>query len=804
MLKNYFKIAIRNLFKQRLFTLINVSGLALGIACCIIIGAYIRSELSYDRFHRSAENVFRVLVNRSSPSRQALSVLTPRFLSNALSETFPEIESATQFRLLKKIVGTENKDFPEARLVFTDSSFFDVFTFRVYDGGDPSRIISQPNGAVITRSFARNVYGDENPIGKVLRLQLYYNDPSTTPVQVAAIIEDVPPNSHFKFDLVVPYGLLQRRTGPLSWNLVEMKTYLRFRNQIELEPFQKKLADFVNHSGGSTGEVRRSLVLMPLTSIHLSSEIPASDSERTNLRDIYIFASIALLVLIIACINYVLLVTARLTDRIKEVGVRKVVGASSVKLILQFLVEALVMALIAMPLALLLVDAGYQGFSQLLSTEFHVVLTDGGVLFWGSLSLIAFFTVTAGLYPAFFFAKISSIASLKGRDTGVIASHKLRKLLIITQFCITITLFVCVSIMYDQLNYTQTKDLGYRVDNILVVKTADLGQESQAFKQIALSHSAVDAASFTGWLPGYLIASTTMPNPNGEGIVETEFVTADCDLIETFEMQLVDGRDFDCNSKNDTLDPYMSGAPNVDLLSQMSIVLNESAVRAFGLDDPIGRVLKYPSLQGTVIGIIKDIHNRTLHDMIKPMVIQYSDYPDYLVIAYQPGKEAEVVEHLRNAWSNLATRSGFDSFFLKDHLEQLYLADRKLMEMTGWFAGLAIALSSLGLFGLAGFMAETRTKEIGIRKVLGASVRNVVALLSKDLARLVLLSNLLAWPIAWYTMNRWLENFAYRVDIGWPVFAIAGGMALLIALATVCTQAIRAAAANPVESLRYE
>jgi hypothetical protein len=511
-----------------------------------------------------------------------------------------------------------------------------------------------------------------------------------------------------------------------------------------------------------------------------------------------------LLVLVIACINYMVLVTARYTQRLKEVGVRKIIGATAPKLILQFLIETALIAAFTLPLALGIVETAHRSFGGLLGKELQIDYVNNQIYLLGNLGVVIFFTVVAGFYPALFFSKTNAVAMLKGQGAGVRASTRLRKGLVITQFGVTIALLVCVGTMYEQLRYTRTKDLGYQHDNLLVVKTDGLGKQAGVLKQAALSHSAVSAATLSSWLPGYLTAETIMSHPHGEGTITVEFVEADCDLLKTFQIQLLEGRDFDCSSPNDTLNIYRNGKPDFSLLPRVSILLNETAVQALGLESPVGMELNYSAMQGTVIGVIKDMHNRSLHHPIRPMVIKYSDYAQQLVIAYQPGREAEVLAHLKTAWEKLTTKSEFTYLFLNDHIRQLYTAEEKLMQMTTWFAALAIALSCLGLFGMAVFSIERRTKEIGIRKTLGASVAGVAALLSKDFVKLVFVANLAAFPLAYFAMNKWLQDFAYRIDIHWWLFALAGGLALVIALLTVSTQAIKAALANPVNSLRYE
>ncbi len=804
MLKNYLKIALRNLLRHRLFTTINVVGLALGAACCALIGLYIQNELSYDRFHRDPENVFRVLVESTGEDGKSLNATTPRFLSAALAETFPEIESATQFRLMNKTIDSQNKEYPEARVIFSDPAFFEVFTFSSIQGGLP-QALAEPNAAVLTRSFAHQLFGDGNPVGKTFLVQLNFRTTPQAEVKVAALMEDVPKNAHFKFDAVLPFSLFassQNQAGAITWNWFEMKTYVRLKPQIGPQSVEQKLPDLVQRTGGDGS--KQKLVLQPLTDIHLASPIPFDDVEQTNPRDLYVFAGIALLVLVIACINYMVLVTARYTQRLKEVGVRKIIGATAPKLILQFLTETALIAGLTMPLALGIVEMAHRSFGGLLGKELQIDYLHNQIFLWGNLFVLIFFIVVAGFYPALFFSKINAVAMLKGQGAGVRASTRLRKALVVTQFGVTIALLVCVGTMFEQLRYTRTTDLGYQHDNLLVVKTAGLEKQAKVLKQAALSHSAVNAATLSSWLPGYLTAETIMSHPHGEGTIIVEFVDADCDLLKTFKIQLLEGRDFDCSSPNDTLNVYRDGKPDFSLLPRLSILLNETAVRELGLESPLGKELNYSALQGTVIGVVKDMHNRSLHYPIKPMVIQYSEYAEQLVVAYQPGREAEVLAHLKTAWEKLTAKSEFTYLFLNDHIRQLYAAEEKLMQMTTWFAALAIALSCLGLFGMAVFSIERRTKEIGIRKVLGASVSGVVALLSKDFVKLVLIANVVAWPVAWYAMNQWLQDFAYRIELGWWTFALAGGVALVIALVTVSTQAIRAALANPIEALRYE
>ena len=801
MLKNYLKIAVRHLLRHRLFTAINVVGLALGAACCALIGLYLQHELSYDRFHRDPENVYRVLVENHRNEGSSLTATTPRMLAAALAGEFPEIASAVQFRAMSNTVGYNDKEYPATSMIFTASAFFEVFTFSSVQG-DLAGALAAPNAAVLTQSFARKIFGTEDPLGKTLLVPVGYGGAPPAEVKVAALMADVPQNAHFKFDLVLPLSLRpQAQTGAIPWNMFEMRTYVRLQPHTDPGRVAAKLPDFVQRTGGDRNQQR--LVLQRLTDIHLSAAIPFDDIERTNRQDLYVFAGIALLVLAIACINYMVLATARYTQRWQEAGVRKIVGATPFKLFLQFFIETAVIAAWTLPLALAIVEMAHRALGGLLGKELQIDYMHNQVFVWGNLFVLLFFTVVAGIYPALFFSKVNAGAMLKGQGAGVKGSAKLRQVLVVAQFGITIALLACVGTMYEQLQYTRNKDLGYQHDNLLVVNVEGLGKRAGVFKQAALAHAAIHAATLSSWLPGYLTAETIMPDPRG-GVIETEFVEADCDLLETFKIQLRGGRDFDCNSPSDTLNAFRNGRLDASLLPRTSILLNETAVQALGLESPLGKELNYPALQGTVIGVIKDMHHRSLHYAIKPMVIRCSNDAPQLVVAYVPGQEARVLAHLKAAWAKLTPKSEFTHLFLNDHLRQLYAAEEKLMQMTTGFAALAIALSGLGLFGMAVFSIARRTKEIGIRKVLGVSVRGVVTLLSGDFIKLVLAANLLAWPAAWYAMNAWLQDFAYRITLDWRVFVLAGGVALVIALATVSTQAIKAALANPVDSLRYE
>lgn len=802
MFTNYVKVALRNLYRQRFFTAVNVIGLTLSMACCILIGLYLEHEVSYDRFHPDSENVFRVLVETANAEGNDVTHVGPRFLSSALANEFAEIGSAVQFRWRFNTFQHDGKEFVE-KVIYAEPDFFKVLPFQSLSGDAPIAL-EDPNGIVITKALAEKIFGSVDVIGKSLTVLNVPSRGSAT-VRITAVLNDIPQNSHLRFPAVLPISLYElpvQQAGTVRWSLSEWRTYIRFHNRIEPEEIRARLDDLVRRTGGDSET--KTITLQRLTDIHFAEPIAFDEVEQTNLRDVYTFAGIATLVFALACINYVVLTTARLLQRLKEVGIRKIIGATPGGLILQFLTEAGLLAAVSLPLAFGIVEAAYPTFGNLLGKNLPSEFSGSSFLVPGSIGLLVCFAALAGFYPALFFSRIGSVASLKRQVTGLWSTHALRKVLVVVQFSITVILLVSVVTMYGQLRYTRSKDMGFRPENRLVVKISNLGNRAEMLKQAALSHSAVNAATLSDWLPGLVGGSSSMKNPVGEGEIRTEFIGGDCDFLKTFQIRLADGRDLDCSKVLDTLNIYNSSSPDRALLPRLSIILNETAVKQLGLSEPVGKELNYSGLKGTVVGVVRDVHNNSLHSVITPTVIRYADYREWLVVAYQPGRDAEVVKVLNAAWDELQTKAEFSFFFLDDYIGRLYATDENFMNMTTWFSLLAIVLSCLGLLGLTVFSTEQRTKEIGVRKVLGASAVNVVGLLSKDFVKLVLVANVIAWPIAYLAMNRWLEDFAYRIEMSWWLFATAGGLALFISVLTVSVQAVKAALANPVDALRYE
>jgi putative ABC transport system permease protein len=546
------------------------------------------------------------------------------------------------------------------------------------------------------------------------------------------------------------------------------------------------------------------LHLQPLKDIHLHSNLTNELGANSDIRSIYSFSIVAVLILSIAAINFVNLSTARSGQRAKEIGMRKVLGASRPQLIKQFLGESLFFAFLALPVAWMLVELILPQFNVLVSKS----LTFGGTKqFLAIFSLTLLVGIAAGSYTAFFLSAFQPARALKGQlRTGVLRAV-LRKNLVILQFVIAIALILCTLIIYSQMHYVRTKNLGYNKDQVIVLPVFSVMKNVEAFKNELRQSSHVIEVAGTSWVPGNKPgASGKMVSDEGGEVLSFLFVDSEPAFIEILEMKIIRGSNFTRVHKTER---PKSNAPEEFMryfqrLADQPIILNQTAVKKLGLESPVGQRMSQGVVIGTIVGVIEDFHILSLHHPILPLVLRATPSTRYIVLRVDMEDITGTITHLKKTWEEFIPGLPFDFFFLDEHLDRLYSAEQKLSRLFGYFAFLAIFIACLGLFGLAAYAAERRTKEIGIRKVLGATVANVTGLLSKDFVKLVLLANLIAWPVAWYAMNKWLENFAYRIEISWWVFALAGGLALVIALLTVSAQAIRAALANPVESLRYE
>jgi len=805
MLKSYLKIAFRNLWRHKAFSAINILGLAIGIATCLVIMLFVGHELSYDRFNEKADRTVRVIFRGSiqGEKMEEAHVMPP--VAQTLRADYPEVQEATRLRQYgspRIVYGS--KSFRENAFAFVDSNFFQVFTLPFVQG-NPKTALIQPNSIVISEEVARTFFGPANPMGKVL----YFKDFNTS-LKITGIIKAVPANSHFHFDIFASMSSFPEAKSS-SFMTSEFYTYLVLPQSYDYKQLEAKLPQVVEKymgpqllqaMGMSLAQFRQNnndigLFLQPLTSIHLHSKLKGELGVNSDIQYVYIFGAIAVIILLIAGINFMNLSTAGASKRAKEVGIRKVLGSVKRELIQQFLLESVLLTVIALLLAVLFVYLALPVFNILTDSSLTLNLTANFWLVPGLLLFGLFVGVLAGSYPAFFLSAFRPVAVLKGRITAGKESLSFRSGLVVFQFFISITLMVCTTVVYRQLRYIQNKELGYNKEQVLLFPEYALGSKAKVFRQQLQQDPRVVRVSSSGYLPAGPSNNnnyTVYPDENTTQLVKTLRYEIDDQYIPTLSMKVILGRNFSPAFATDST----------------GIILNETAAKTFGWgQDALGHTLTYANNEGSkttyrIIGVVQDFHFKSLHEPISPLVMTLGNNAGTLIAKVKTQDMADLLATSKKHWNWLTAEEPFDYAFLDERFNQTYQSEQKIGRILGIFAGLTIFVACLGLFGLATFTAEQRRKEIGIRKVLGASVTNIVSLLSQDFLKLVLLANLLAWPLAGWVMHRWLQDFAYRIDLGWWVFALAGVSALLIALLTVGFQALKAALANPVKSLRSE
>jgi putative ABC transport system permease protein len=809
MIKNYLRVALRNLRNYKAYSLINIIGLAVGIACCIAIMLFVRDELNYDRFNEFADRIYRPRQLALINGHDVNTALSPVAMGPAVYRDLPGVVAYT--RLIKSgstVVRYEDKTFSEERFFGADSTVFDIFTFP-FVAGNPKTALTQPNTVVITESIAHKYFGNENPIGKIL------NTGKKDNFVVTGVIKDIPQNSHLHPDFMASLTTLPDSRNP-TWLSNNYYTYFLLREGVNLVEFQKKLDDEVIKYGspqlkaitGISLEQFRAAgnkygyVLQPLTSIHLTSHLDYEIEPNSDITYVYIFSAIAVAILLIACINFINLATARSEKRAKEVGVRKTLGSTRSYLVGQFMSESTLMSIIAVILAVGIVELLLPLFNQIANKKMSLHLFSDPL----SIPVLVCFAVVVGIiagsYPAFYLSSFHPIDVLRSDVRKGGRKSFLRSGLVIFQFAISIALFVGTFIIFAQLRYVQTKDLGFDKEEAIVISgTNDLSNQLQSFEDELRANKGIVSLTNSNAIPG---------NQGGdnacriEGAPENQYediqqMFCDYDFTRTYKLGTADGRFFSKEHPSDSA----------------AVVVNEEVKKSFNATKIVGKYLIYPGagpagadVRYQVIGVVKDFNYRSLHEPIRPLAIRL--FPSrgfigrFVTVRLAPGDHLSTISFIENVWKKYAGDEEFSYNFLDDNLQRLYTDDRRTSEIAGAFSILAIFIACLGLLGLAAFVTEQRTKEIGIRKVLGASVAEIVALLSKEFVKWVLVANVVAWPLAYYVMNNWLKNFAYRIDIGIWIFIASGALALVIAILTVSSHAIKAATANPVQSLRYE
>jgi putative ABC transport system permease protein len=790
LLWNYIKTSLRAIRRQRGYSFINISGLAIGLAVCMLIVLWVVDEWSFDRFNVNADQIYRVYYDESANREGSTSVLTPPPMAVALQLDFPEIIKATRFGTWQRqLVTYKNKSFNESRFMHVDPDFFTMFSFPLIKG-DPETVFSEPYTVVLTEESAAKYFGEEDPIGKTLTVNGSYD------VLVTGIIHNESFNSSLEFDLLSPFDILIREyigeETRENWGFNSFGTYVMLEPSISLENFDRKLTGYLKKLDE---ELTDELALQPLTDIHLFSNLGHDLSNRGDIKYVWIFSALAVFVLLIAGINFMNLTTARSSNRAKEVGLRKVVGAERIQLIRQFFGESVLMAIFAYCLGLILVELLLPLFNTLSGKEIISAWRNNPVfliVFFGIAVLTGIFS---GSYPALFLSSFKPIQVLRGPLRSAGGNPFFRKALVIFQFSLAVFLIVGTVVISRQLSYMRNKDLGFNREHVIHISIhGELHENYGAIRERFLQNPEVLHVTASMALPTNIQSSPGTPewegkNPDEQMEIKADFV--DYDYIETFGIPMVEGRSFSRQFATD---------------AETAFIVNEEAVRRMGLQPPVvGRSFGFWGIDGQIIGVMKDAHFQPLHQKIEPLVFKM--FPPWLrrmYVNFRSENIPAVLRALEKSWNEMNTGYPFDFRFLDEDFHDLYKAEAKMRGIFRSFASLAVFIACLGLFGLASFMAEQRTKEIGVRRVLGATVSGITLMMSRDFAKWVLIANLIAWPVSWIFINRWLKGFAYRMDMGIMVFLIPALFSIGVALVTVSFQTFRAARSNPVDSLKFE
>jgi len=815
MLSNYLKVAWRNIVRKKGFSFINITGLAIGMTVCLLILLFVQYELSYDSYHKNAEDLFRLERQWLSPDgsvRGGFASLAPSFVV-FLEKEFPEIENAVRiFPFETTLVSVGDIHYEEKRFYFAEEDIFDVFSIPLVKG-DPKTALAEPDGLVISQSMARKYFRDENPVGKQMKIDQTYL------LQVTGVMEDTPSNTHVYFDFLAPYLALKgiRGSGERDYfhgtrNFTDNVTfaYVRFSPGTDPAAVKAKIPGFMDRVLGTRKDKDGNIVpasqgntifLRKVTDVHLHSHTSKELEANGDIRYVNLFTIIAIFVLVIACINFMNLSTARATQRAREVGLRKVVGANRRRLMTQFLGESLVVALMAIVLALVLVVLLLPAFNAFASRNISFGLLFNPV---GLLTVLGVFFLTgiaSGFYPAMYLSAFRPAVILRGELTRGTRGVLMRKILVVFQFAISVALIVSVGVVYKQMRFLQNADLGFERENIVMLRADQvIKQNWQDFKQQITGSPHILFATLSKRAPtGRLLDSPGFRTEvNGQALTSPFSMPhnrVEYDFFKTYGMEIITGRDFSIEYPTD---------------ANKAFILNETAVRRLGLERPedaVGMPMSTiaPFLSGNVIGVVKDFNYESMHHEIIPIITYIQPIQANTVsIRIASGRIREALSDAEVVWKRFNPEYPFQYEFLDDRIAEQYRNEDRMMQMFGYFSLFAIFIACLGLFGLASFTAEKRTKEIGIRKVLGATLSNIMLLLSKEFTLLVLVSNIIAWPVSYFAMQSWLNNFAYKTGIGWIVFVLAGFLTLVISLLTVSYQAIRAALTDPAVAIRYE
>ncbi|HEX4375350.1 MAG TPA: ABC transporter permease [Puia sp.] len=811
MFKNYFRIAVRNLIKNKIFSFINVFGLAVGLTCCMLIAAFLFDELSYDKYPEHANQIYRLGLQVKQNGGVADYPDVDVAVGAGIKNTFPEVLASTRINGAGNIFfNYKNKQFKEQHIAFCDSNFLQIFSIPLIEGDDRTALVA-PNSIVITKAFAKKYFGSETAMGKAFTL-------GNGAFKVTGVIDKVPDNSHFHYDAFISMSSNKYAMTGTTWSNIGFYTYFLLDKNADPKKLEAKFPELIakyvapegaRDMGISLAEARKEMsnwnfYLMPVTDIHLHSNTKYELGANSDIQYVYIFGALAVFILLLACVNFTNLSTASSAKRSREVGIRKVLGSVKDQLVTQFLTESVLLTFCAMIFALLFVYLLLPSFNDLSGKNISILFFLNYKALIAAVALIFFVGIVAGIYPAFFLSSFHTISVLKGASSNTPAKRSgLRSGLIVFQFIISTALIIATIVVYQQLHFMQNKKLGYDKEQVLVLQdTYGLDSNQYAFKQKLLSDSRVLNATISRDVPvgrgeremdgSEVYAKENKANENASEI-HANFFHVDYDYTSTLGMKIVAGRNFSKDFHGDS-----SGA----------VVINEAAVRDLGWKDNNAALNKTIISSGrheyNVIGVVQDFNYASAKQKIAPVMMMLKRNSGAIMVKVKTAGIESFLADVKKDWKGYNARTPFSYYFLDDKFASMYAAEEKTGQIFTMFAVIAVLIASLGLFGLVAFTTEQRTKEIGIRKVLGASINQVLVLLSKEFLLLVCIAFIISIPITWWAMHNWLNNFAYRINISWWIFLIAGSLAALIALMAISFLAIKAAVANPVKSLRTE
>jgi putative ABC transport system permease protein len=799
MIRSYFKIALRNLRKRPFYAGINVLGLAVGMACTMLITVYIVQELSYDRFHEKADRIYRLTSHLDMGETKYDAAAVSPAVAGPFSEELPAVEKVVRMATFdNKVFKNGDITIKEDKVLAADPDFFNIFSFPLLVG-DPEKVLQEPNSVVMTRAASGKFFQEDNPVGQSLLID-------GKPFLLTGIMEPIPEASHFHFDIVYSF-LSEPRSKVENWGNINTATYLLLREGASIEEVNASFVPMLKKYMKEYEQFQElgysiAMASQALTDIHLHSHLMGEFEANGNIRYLYIFGAIALFILLIACINFMNLSTARSADRAKEVGVRKTMGSARMPLVRQFMAESLLISLLSVLLALGLTELLRLPFSQMAAREMVLPFTS-----WWFLPAVLLLSLTVGLlagsYPAFYLTRFNPSQVLRGRIASGSKNTWLRNSLVIFQFVISISLIVCTLMVNEQLQFVRNKELGFSKENVLVLSNGkSLGANREAFYNTMNGVAEVEAVSFSDVAPFGEYDGTVFIPPvasedgsgttyRDENAIIMSYMRVSYDYLPAMGIKLKEGRNFSREIAGDS--------------ANYAIILNEKAAKRLALQQTIGNKIMIDGDRiAEIVGVVEDYHFKSLHSEVEPLVLVLSNYQNYAQIKLRSDDLPRTLATIEAQWKQYTDGMPLEYTFLDEDFDALFRADQRVGMIFGGFTSLAILIACLGLLALAAFMAEQRTKEIGVRKVMGASVRQIVLLLTRDFTRLVLIAFVIAVPLAYYAVQQWLKDFAYRIDIGLASFVISGILALMVAWLTVSWQSYKAAVANPVKSLRNE